>query len=81
MNTRSHSLQISHHQPSCGKNVKGVRSESKQRWRTLVLPLTFLEQRLPLLIEVNEKNQTRLSDQVLAITVDSFRRNLFGGRQ
>lgn len=57
MNTKSHLLQISHNQPVCAKNVKGVRSESKQRQWTLVLPLTFLEQRLPLLIEVSEKNQ------------------------
>ena len=56
MNMKFHSSQISHLQPGCGENVKGVRSESKQRRRTLVLPLTFLEQRLSLLIEVNEKS-------------------------
>jgi hypothetical protein len=56
MNKKVHSSQISHYQPGCGKNVKGVRSESKQRGRTLALPLTFLEQRLSLLIVVNEKS-------------------------
>lgn len=69
MNTLPPSPPISRQRARCGGFVKGVRRRLR-RLRTLALPLTNLEQRLPLLIGGEGKHQ--LSDQVLTITPNAF---------
>jgi hypothetical protein len=54
MNKNHHSSPVSHNQRSCVENVKGVLRKQEAQ-ATLVLPLTFLEQRLSSLTDVNGK--------------------------
>src|SRR5690606_13801235 len=69
MNTPLPSPSISRQRARCGGFVKGAR-RGLRRLGTLALPLTNLEQRLPLLIGGEGKHQ--LSDQVLTITLRAF---------